>query len=391
MRELIRHIIREQTKEIGEMKKLTTPDFIERAKEVHGDKYDYSEVDYKNNSAPIKIICPIHGEFVIRPNNHLRGGGCQKCSGKYRPTTNDFITDAKNTHGDKYNYSKVKYVNGKTDVEIICPLHGSFFQIPNNHLTGSGCPKCSKKHQPNNKEFTDAAKHIHGNEYDYSEVEYVNSKTPVIIKCPIHGNFEQSPSKHLMGQGCPECANELKGESQRLTADEFIKVSKEVHGDKYDYSKVKYKNNQTPVTIVCPIHGEFTQTPLSHTSGKSGCPRCQESKGEKLVKRILEKHKIKSLNQYKFIDCTNNLQGRYCRKLPFDFYLPDYNSCLEFDGRQHFQPVDIFGGIDSFEKQKKLDKIKAQYCKDNGIKLIRIPYTMKKEDIEPYILSELGM
>jgi very-short-patch-repair endonuclease len=122
-----------------------------------------------------------------------------------------------------------------------------------------------------------------------------------------------------------------------------------------------------------------------------GCPICQESTGEKLVADILKKQKIRFLKQHKFVDCTNKKEGRFCRKLPFDFYIPSKNICVEYDGRQHFMAIDTFGGEEAFKTQKVRDKIKNQYCKKNGIKLIRIPYTMKKEDIEPYILKELGI
>lgn len=127
-------------------KRLTTKIFIARAKEIHGDKYDYSEVEYVNYKTKVKIICPIHGEFWQTPREHLNGNGCQKCSGVQRMNTDLFIQRAIEVHGDTYDYSKVKYTNNRTKVCIICPVHGEFWQSPDSHLLGCGCPKCHRGH-----------------------------------------------------------------------------------------------------------------------------------------------------------------------------------------------------------------------------------------------------
>jgi hypothetical protein len=200
----------------------------------------------------------------------------------------------------------------------------------------------------------------------------------------------QLPGNHLKGSGCLECGQESQKEKTTKSIEEFLKNAKKIHRDKYDYSKVIFRGARTPIQIICPIHGEFTQFPGPHLRGQ-GCPVCQESKGELLVGDILKKHKIKYLPQHKFVDCTNKLTGGSCRKLPFDFYLPSLNTCIEFDGAQHHRPIDWFGGLDTFEKIKKRDKIKTEYCEKNNIKLIRIPDSLNKDDIEPYILQELGL
>jgi len=401
MKQLIRHILREHTREIGEDRiKWNTESFIEKAKEIHGDKYDYSKVKYKNNRTPVIIICPVHGEFTQAPYLHLQGGECLKCSyvsrglGK-RVGKDDFIKRANEVHGNKYDYSKVDYNTSQDKVEIICPIHGSFQQTPANHLKGQECPKCGKIKnvegiRSNTEDFLKKAKKIHGNKYDYSQVDYKTAKSPIKIICPTHGEFEQTPNRHLLGMGCPECGITQRGLSIRRTTDDFIKQAKKVHGKKYNYDKVNYVTMSEPVKIICPVHGEFEQFPNTHLQG-AGCPICQESRGERIVSQILSKNKLKYLPQHKFLDCTNKLQGRACRKLPFDFYLPNNNCCIEFDGGQHFNAVNWFGGQEGHEKQKYRDELKNQYCKKNGIKLIRIPYTMKKEEIEPYILKELGI
>jgi hypothetical protein len=128
---------------MGKLK--TTEEFIRRAKKVHGDKYDYSKVEYKGTHTKVCIICPIHGEFFQTPNNHLHGQGCLACGGRKQLTKEEFIQKAREVHGDKYDYSKVEYVNKNTKVKIICPIHGEFEQEPNSHLEGKGCPNCYHK------------------------------------------------------------------------------------------------------------------------------------------------------------------------------------------------------------------------------------------------------
>ena len=188
----------------------TTDEFIAKAKKIHGDKYDYSKVEYVGALTKVCIICPKHGEFCQEANSHLRGQGCPKCKyEKQTCTTDEFIAKAKKIHGDKYDYSKVEYVNRKTKVCIICPKHGEFWQTPSAHLRGQGCPKCkSKKQTCTTDEFIAKAKKIHGDKYDYSKVEYVNRKTKVCIICPKHGEFWQTPNHHLSGCGCPKCGVE---------------------------------------------------------------------------------------------------------------------------------------------------------------------------------------
>jgi len=185
--------------------RLTTEEFIEKTKAIHGDKYDYSLVDYKNNKIRVKIVCPEHGPFEQSPNNHLQGKGCPGCSGNIKLTTEKFIKKAKAVHGNKYDYSLVEYKNAKTKVKIVCRVHGSFKQTPHGHLKGYGCPECGGSKRLTTEKFIKKAKAVHGNKYDYSLVEYKNTYTKVKIICPIHGIFEQTPGSHLNGCGCPKC------------------------------------------------------------------------------------------------------------------------------------------------------------------------------------------
>jgi len=197
------------------MKRLTTEEFIKRSKNIHNNKYDYSLVEYKNNYTNIKIICSIHGIFEQKPNYHLSGSGCPECSGKKKSNTKDFIEKAKAIHDDKYDYSLVEYKNNSTKVKIICPIHSVFEQRPNSHLNGNGCKKCGinkrvDKQRNTIKYFIEKAKAIHDDKYDYSLVEYKNNSTKVKIICPIHDIFEQRPGDHLKGCGCSKCIGRYK-------------------------------------------------------------------------------------------------------------------------------------------------------------------------------------
>ena len=217
--------------------KLTTEEFIKKAREVHGDRYDYSKVEYVNSTTKVCIICPKHGEFWQQPSNHLHGIGCPQCGLELRRkkrthTFDDFLMKAKSIHGDKYDYSKVDYVNKRTKVCIVCPTHGDFWQSPGKHLSGQGCEKCfresiAKLYSMGQDKFIEKANTIHKGFYDYSEVEYVNGHTKVIIKCPIHGAFMQEPASHLAGHGCPYCADVENGKRlQKWTRDNCIEEAR---------------------------------------------------------------------------------------------------------------------------------------------------------------------
>jgi hypothetical protein len=278
-------------------RKLTKEEFVEKAREVHGYKYDYSKVEYKNATTKVCIICPVHGEFLQKPNYHTQGNGCPKCAGK-RMDTKLFIEYAHKEHGDKYDYSKVVYKKSKDKVCIICPVHGEFYQTPNSHLQGQGCLKCgvksrSKLNSKTDNIFIEQAKKVHNNKYDYSKVEYKNIHTKVCIICPDHGEFYQTPGSHLRGVGCPKCSS-----TSKLTTEKFIEKAREVHGDKYDYSKVEYKNVRDKVCIICPEHGEFYQTPNTHFRG-NGCSECS-GKAKLTTKKFIEKAREVHNNKYDY-------------------------------------------------------------------------------------------
>ena len=350
-----------------------TKRFLQKLKDKGhwNDDYDYSKVEYVNAHTKVPVIYKKYGtKHLMIPATLMRG---YKCNMYNVVDANDYlIRQFKEVHGDKYDYSKVNYMGDSTKVTIICPKHGhgEFEQTPREHKRGAGCPKCSDKYVPTTEEVIEQFREIHGDKYGYSKVNYINNRTKVTIICPEHGEFEQSPSEHKRGRGCP------KHVGKGLTTEEIIEQFREVHGDKYDYSKVLYSKNNTKVTIICPKHGEFKQTPNTHKGGGSGCPRCKESKGEREIRNLLIDKDIDFNQEHTFDDCKNILPLR------FDFYLPEHNVCIEYQGRQHYEPVDFFGGVSGLENRQYRDKIKEVYCIDNNIQLLKIRYD---EDVSNFL------
>lgn len=280
----------------------------------------------------------------------------------------EFIWKAIQKHGYRYDYRKVVYTRSKDKVCIICREHGEFFQEATSHLQGSNCPHCynaSRKMKQiwDSDEFIEKAKDIFGDEYDYSKVEYDGIFKKVCIICKKHGEFYKSPSKHLRGQGCPKCIRF----GVKLTDKEFIERSNSVHNYNYDYSKVDYRNIDTKVCIICKKHGEFYQTPHNHLQGR-GCPLCNESKLEKEVAALLDDNSIQYERQKRF---------KWLGRQSLDFYLPSHQIGIECQGRQHFEPVEVFGGEREYEEVRKRDEKKRILCEMNGINLIYYDFNNK--------------
>lgn len=284
--------------------------------------------------------------------------------------TAKFIERAKEKHGDKYDYSKVVYKNFQTKVLIICPEHGEFTQTPAQHIHyGTRCPKCgfaikNKKISLDNDKFVAKSKKKHGDKYDYSKVNYIDHATKVLIICPIHGEFEQTPASHVRGWGCIKCGGNAKSNTE-----EFVAKAKLKHGDdRYDYSKVIYTGANDKVIIICKTHSEFEQRAGNHLHGK-GCPVCSASQAEVAVEEYLKQMGYKYETQVEYLDCKDQ------KVLPFDFRvtLEDGSRILlEIDGDQHRRMVFT---QEAFEYTQRHDKIKNDYCLQNGIKLIRLEYT----------------
>ena len=206
-------------------------------------------------------------------------------------TTEQYIEEAKAVHGEKYDYSKVEYKGTHEKICVICPEHGEFWQEAKLHLNSYGCPKCARIEAGKNiakskGDFIEKAKQVHGDKYEYSDVNYKDCRTPVTIICKEHGKFTITPTRLLNSIGCPQCFHERRVESNRMSNETALEKIKEIFGNSYDYSKFEYIDSNHNVKLICKKHGEFEITPrqIFHESGE--CPEC--SKEKKLQKKILK-------------------------------------------------------------------------------------------------------
>lgn len=364
-------------------KKLTKEEFITRSQEVHGDKYDYSLVEYKNNSTKVWLICPIHGKFKIRPGNHLTGQGCKTCGYERngdgsRLTLEEFLARSVEAHGNKYDYSKVEYSTVDNQVTIICPVHGEFQQIAKHHMNGIGCKRCGvesaqQKTRMTLEEFVTKARGIHGDKYGYENAIYQGSMVPLLITCLIHGDFPQIPNDHLSKKaGCPSCAG-----VKRYTTPQFTELAKEVHEGKYTYENVVYATTDDKVLITCPKHGDFPQTPHDHLQGV-GCPSCGcngISKGETELVEF-----VKSLGV--IVDTRDR---SIIKPYELDIVLPELKVAIEYNG--------LYYHSEKFERTAT-HKHKTDAARESGYRLIHIyedDWRDRRPIVERTIKNILGL
>ena len=289
-------------------------------------------------------------------------------------TLEDFIRAAKNKYGDKYTYEKVNYINSRTPIVITCPIHGDFTMLPRTFLyDGQGCRQCGIIRRVENskdtlEDFIKKANLVHHNKYSYNNAIYKGSHSLITITCPIHGDFSQKAYSHLGGHECPKCGNFGKHINKIKKLGVFIAEARDIHGSKYDYSQFNYIGNHIASKIICPEHGPFYQTPLVHLHGGS-CPICMGSRGEQIIWQWLKEHNIKFTFQKTFSQCKNK------HLLPFDFYLPEYNIVIEYQGQQHFEYIPFFDkNYQNFTIRQERDKIKKDFCLSNDIIFMPILY-----------------
>ena len=306
-------------------RKLTTAEFVEKARSIHGDRYIYDKVEYVDNRTKVIIECKEHGEFEQSPVKHLSGQNCRKCIIKNRGqsqrlNSQKFIEKAIIKHGNTYIYDKVNYIRTHAKVKIICKEHGEFNQEASDHLRGNGCHLCRNyklkvSHMDTKEKFIEKAILIHNNIYNYDNVNYIDSQTKVIIICKEHGEFEQRPNSHLRGNGCPICGDITTALKRRQTTEHFIIKARDIHKDKYNYDKVEYIDINTKVLIICKEHGEFYQIADRHLQG-SGCVECgkitsrtaQTYTTDEFIQRAKEKHNdIYDYSKVRYINCFTNI------------------------------------------------------------------------------------
>ena len=279
-------------------------------------------------------------------------------------TTEQFIQRAVKIHGNKYDYSEVIYNGMLNPIKIKCNCGNIFFKTPKKHLhILSTCPKCSKRQIPSTDEFIKKAQNIHGDLYDYTNVKYINNKTHILLKCNgCLNSFKTTPNMHIQQKcGCPSCYG-----NNQITKKDFIKKFINIHGSEFKFDKLEVQKANDIIIIYCNTHGYYNTTQKKSLYLKNGCPNCSESRGEKMVRLFLEKNNLTFQREY-IIKSLGNYR--------FDFFIPSKNTIIEFDGKQHFQPIPFFGGIRALRKTKHNDYIKTMYCINNHINIIRIKYT----------------
>lgn len=335
--------------------------FIEKANKRHNFRYNYDKVEYVNSQTKVCIICPEHGEFWQEPSAHVRGYKCPKCANFNRGRNkrwdkNKFIEESLKVHGNRFDYSKVEYKNAMDKVIITCPVHGDFTQTPSAHLNGQGCPKCAGKNL-NRDEILEKFREVHGEKYDYSKVSFEQMHKKVCIICPEHGEFWQTPSKHLLGQGCKECSKKERGINKRLNQEEFLKKANEIHANKYDYSKVNYITSHDKVEIICPQHGSFWQYPYDHLQGH-GCSSCSNtfSIGEMDIYTMLCGYFGEKNVELHNRSILNNKE--------IDILIPSLKIGIEYNG--------LYWHSEKYNKGRWYHYKKMEECNKKGIKLIQI-------------------
>jgi hypothetical protein len=321
--------------------------------------------EYLVSDDRLVIVCPIHGKYERSVDVHLRTQyDCPKCAFEQTRTGYDeFVRLSKLKHGDAYDYSvSTDYTKADALVTIRCFKHGLFRQNAFTHYhKGTICPKCSKDRERLGLEaFLEKATQIHSGKYNYKKIKDLPS-TSIMVKiiCPYHGTFIQRASSHLDGCGCPTCGKNVL----RKTTEQFINESKALFPNKYTYEHTNYISNKHKLIITCIRHGPFEVTPNQHLSHGISCPKCSSSFGEILLRLYLNKYGIAALEQH-----------RIWTKHRFDFVIPDAKILIEFDGKQHFEPTEAFGGIESFNRLKRNDRIKTDLSKLTGYDLIRFNY-----------------
>jgi hypothetical protein len=356
--------------------KLTQDEVVRRIKETHGDTYDLSKFVYTTQRSKSIFICKIHGEFLSQPKEVWGGTGCPECGKEkfVKPMSKweDVVKKLTETHGDEYKYFPETYKGVSKKIKVKCKIHNHIWNVRVMDLIkGEGCPKCryvksSEKLVLKVPEFIKRSRETHGNKYDYSKVhQFKRQKTEgVVIICPNHGEFNQKPYDHYSGSGCPKCWEEIRSEIMTTPWEEVLKSFIEVHKEEYEYCENTYTNSNEKMEIICKKHGVFLQTPTNHKQG-NGCPVCRSSTGEKEITHLLNDLEVEFEHQKKY---------KKLGRKRFDFFIPSINTIVEYNGIQHYEPIEHFGGIKSLKNTQKRDKIKKQYCLDNGINYEIIRY-----------------
>lgn len=349
------------------MRKLTKEEWVERAILKHGDKFDYSMVNFKGVDTLVKIICKDHGLFEITPYNHTHSKyGCEKCAGTYKMTTEEM----KSFYISKGYLPLFETYSNNTENLLAMTQDGYFTFSAYAELKAGKTPEIISPHNPYTLKNISTWLKINNKIYTLISDTYIDNTTLLKWNCPLHGEFDLCWNHMQYYIGCQGCADVSQRSKRASKIEDVIEQIRIEHNDNIIViNHDNYEHSHSNITCECRICGCIWNPSANNIKrGNSGCPGCDESKGELAIKEVLINKEISFIRESRFDDC------RHKRTLPFDFYLPDYNCCIEYDGEQHFRPIEWFGGEEKFVEMEHRDSIKNKYCKENGIKLIRIPY-----------------
>ena len=358
--------------------KYTTETFIIAARKIHGNKYDYSKVVYINSTTPVCIICPEHGEFWQTPVAHLRGQGCKECGKKKqgrRYTCDDYKKRAEKVHNGEYIYDESTSDDSETPNTIICPIHGRFQQSWNAHINAKqGCPKCHGMGRTL-EEIKHDLSVADGGRYICLETEVKKMNDKWRFWCDLHGEFKQSATKHLRGQGCPKCT---KSADKFITFEEFKEKAYAVHNHEYEYPDQEVHGYKGPIRAICKKHGEFEQAMVNHLQG-CGCPTCANNNSEQ------EEELANFMRSEGFLLFTKKNRS-IIKPYELDLYFPGRKIAIEYNGiRWHSE---------KFREDKNYHLMKSEMCESVGVKLIHIfedEWTTKREIVESRLRNIFGV
>jgi very-short-patch-repair endonuclease len=359
------------------MKRKTHKEFVDEIKIIHPELTILGL--YINSSTKILVRDEFGIEYLLKPLGLVQGK---------KPTIQSAV--------NKTEAFKIKLKAINTNLKVLSEYTtsenkilvedgiGIKYEIIANDLLRGISPSINSA-VDKNEAFKIKAQLIHGDKYEYSDSIYNGKNNQISIFCnSCSESFTTKPDIHFQGKGCPSCGlQKVRDKNQKIVKERALTVESDVflkHNGRVSCDKLEYKGNKVKSLFGCNVneeHGYWLTTPNDILRG-FGCPICNASKGENKISEILDSLNINYSRQKTFDGCKHK------NLLRFDFYLPEHNMCIEYDGRQHFEPVDIFGGEDEFLKTKNRDKIKTNFCLDNNIKLVRIPHT-DKENIEGII------
>lgn len=375
-------------------KGITKEEFIKRSNEKYDGKYRFYNMEYNGWQSYVWIECQDHGLFKVKPVKHI--GRNQECPHCTRELKRQEIEQKILKICSKIPYcdtSRLRYENSGNKLILNCTfiqdgeIHGEYTKLSEEIYDGDGCPKCALikrgiEHAVSKEEFIRRSKEKHGNLYNYDNIKYTKISEYVYdIWCYEHNGYFNTLAHNHRLYKCNVCYG-----TETRTTQQFIDEANAIHNYRYDYSNTVYVANNEYLFIDCYVHGQYKRLPTQHINAELGCPDCIReesdsiSSGEKEIIDILGYHGIQYITQKSFDDC------KHINKLQYDFYLPEYNLCIEYDGQQHFIPIDGWGGEETLKSIQIRDEIKNQYCKNNNINLLRIPYyeCNPEEMIEEY-------